>query len=76
MAKENPVYLESDTLKITSDDVEIAKNAFSDFKLIAEKHRNFYTTVFINSKNRKLIFKFNGGICKVAKIEKIDEGED
>jgi hypothetical protein len=76
MEKPNPVYLESDMIEITRQDVEIARNAFSDFRDIAETHRNFYVTVFENRENRKLIFKFSGGICRVAKIEKIDEGEE
>lgn len=75
MEKHKPVYLESDTIEITSKDVELAKNVFVDFNAIADEHRNFYTTVFLNTENRKLIFKFSGGICKEAKIEKIDEGE-
>ena len=74
--KKYPVYVESDTVEKTEKDVEITKNIFDDFKMLAEKHRNFYITVFDNKENRKVILKFSGGICRIAKIEKIDEGEE
>ena len=76
MKHKNSVCLESETIEITQKDVELAKKVFVDFNAIAEEQRNFYTTVFLNAENRKLIFKFSGGICKEAKIEKIDEGEE
>lgn len=74
--KERCVNLESDTIELTEYDVNLARYVFKDFKKIAENHRNFYTTIFLNKENRKLILKFSGGICRIAKLEKIDENED
>lgn len=72
------VSLESETLdSISVKDFDMAQKAASDFKLMVEGgYRSFYTTVFFNKENRKVVLKISKGVLKTISVEKLDIEED
>jgi len=73
MAKHN-VTIKTETLQRVSDeDFETMKSAADDFLVLAKKWGSFYTTLFLNEKNRKIVFKYAYGKLIGAEIEKLDE---
>lgn len=70
------ISLTSKNIKdLTKKDVRIAQNVIDAFQTIRESYRNFYATVFLNTENRKVVFKINKGELKLVQIDKLDEGE-
>lgn len=69
------VHLESETLDLVQADLDLTREVAQTFSGVVDFHRNFYETVFENSRNRKVILKYSGGELRQAKIEKIDKGE-
>lgn len=71
---EKPVKIQTETLsRISDDDYELLLEARDDFLRLAKKWGSFYTTMFLNNENRKIIFKFAYGKLIAASIEKLDE---
>ena len=69
-------YIGSSTLPFSEEDFKIAKDVAKAFSVVAEEYGTFFTTVFLNKRNRKVVLKFYSGDFTHVAIDKLDMNED
>ena len=73
----NFVSVHTETLSLISEeDQHLMQNIADDLKALSKKWGCFYTTIFLNEKNRKICFKLTYGKVTSAGIDKLDEERD
>ena len=68
---------ETETIpKFSNSDVELMNRTARDFETLAKDYPSFFSTLFFNELNRKIVIKFSRGKLTKIALEKLDPDKE